>query len=273
MLESFKYVNHVGEVLEFGKDGLFANYNDLRDYEWQYDSNKNTISNFRKGVVQKTIPVVICADSEEEGLQKKNTFFEIMEKDAIAEQAGKIIIGDYYKECYVYASNKSEYLTDKRVLTTSLGIVGKGTWIKETRKDFIYTEEQAMTGKGYPYDYPYDYAIEGGNTGKLLNEHFAPCHFKISISGYALNPSIKIAGHTYKVNTTVEDKEILVIDSRNKSIILRKNNGDLVNQFSKRDKESYIFEKIPSGMSDVYWNSEYNFEITLFEERGEPKWI
>ena len=75
MLESFKYVNHVGEVLEFGKDGLCANSNDLRDYSWNYDSNKNRIENFRKGVVNKTIPVQIVANSEEEGLLKKNQLF------------------------------------------------------------------------------------------------------------------------------------------------------------------------------------------------------
>ena len=274
MLELFKYVNHVGEVLDFGKDGLFANANDLRDYSWNYDSDKNRIENFRKGVVNKTIPVVIMANSEEEGLQKKNQIFEIFEKDVIAEKQGKIIIGDYYMDCYIYASQKSEYLTHKNLLTTSIGVVGStGNWIKETRHEFIYSQAADTTGRGYEYGYEYDYAMGSGNTKKLTNEHFAPCHFIIKISGYALEPSITIANHVYKVNETIQNNEILTIDSRKKTIMLTKNNGVQVNLFNKRNKDSYIFEKIPSGNLNVYWNSEFNFEITLFEERGEPKWI
>lgn len=61
MLEQLKYVNHLGEVIEFGKKGTFANSNDLRDYEWTYDSSRNRAENFRKGVVSKTIPIVISA--------------------------------------------------------------------------------------------------------------------------------------------------------------------------------------------------------------------
>ena len=41
MLEQLRYVNHLGEVIEFGKKGLFANSNDLRDYEWTYDSDRS----------------------------------------------------------------------------------------------------------------------------------------------------------------------------------------------------------------------------------------
>lgn len=273
MLESFKYVNHVGEVLEFGKNGLFANSNDLRDYSWNYDSDKNRIENFRKGVVNKTIPVQIVAQSEEEGLMKKNQLFEVCEKDVIAEQAGKIIIGDYYLQCYVYASQKSEYLTHKNQLTTSISVVGStGNWIKETRHEFIYGESEDTTGRDYPHDYEYDYSAGAGNTNKLVNEHFAPCHFVMKISGYAFEPSITIADHIYKVNETVQANEILTIDSRKKTITLTKNNGVQVNLFGKREKSSYIFEKIPSGELQIYWNGEFNFEVTLYEERGEPKW-
>lgn len=274
MLESFKYVNHVGEVLEFGKDGLFANSNDLRDYSWNYDSNKNRIENFRKGVVNKTIPVQIVANSEEEGLLKKNQLFEIFEKDVIAEQAGKIIIGDYYLQGYVYASKKSEYLTNKNMLTTLISIVGDtGNWYKVTTQGFFHTDEPDPNGRGYEYGYEYDYAIGSGHTDIMTNNHFAPCDFIMTIKGYAHNPAVSINGHIYRVKDVVQEYETLTIDSKKKTIILTKNNGVEVNLFSKRDKSSYIFEKIPHGELQIYWNSGFDFEITLFEERGEPKWI
>lgn len=284
MLESFKYVNHVGEVLEFGKDGLFANANDLRDYSWNYDSDKNRIENFRKGVVNKTIPITIVANSEEEGTLKKNRIFEIFEKDVIAEQPGKIIIGDYYPDekridgyymqGYVYASQKSEYLTHKNLLTTSISIVcDKGDWYKVTTKEFIHEDIPDTTGRGYPYGYDYDYSMGNGYLNNIVNDHFAPCDFIMTISGYAFEPTVTIGNHIYRVWETVQANEVLTIDSKARTITLRKNNGVQVNLFSKRDRENYIFEKIPSGDLPVYWNSGFNFELTLFEERSEPKWI
>ena len=272
MLESFKYVNHVGEVLEFGKGGLFANANDLRVYSWLYDSDKNRIENFRKGVVNKTIPVQIVAQSEEEGLLKKNQIFEIFEKDVIAEQPGKIIIGDYYLQCYVYASKKSEYLTHKNLLTTSISVAGDTeNWIKETWKEFTYFDPTDGTGKGYEYGYEYDYSVGEGNMDTLFNGHFGSCDFIIKISGYAFEPAITIANHTYKVKETIQEGETLIINSKKKTVTLSRH-GVIDNCFAKRDRSSYIFEKIPSGNSTVYWNSGFNFEITLLEERGEPKW-
>ena len=274
MLEQAKYVNHLGEVIEFGKNGIFANSNDLRDYAWLYDSDKNRIENFRKGVVNKTIPFVIFAQSEEEGIALKNKIFEVFEKDVISGQFGKIFIGEYYMNCFITASTKTEYLTNKGLLNLSATIVSDtGNWIKETRQEFIYSESQDETGKGYEYGFEYDYAASSGNTNIINNSHFGSCDFIMKISGYAHEPSITIGDHTYKVNDTIQENEILTIDSKAKTIILTKNNGVQVNLFSKREKSSYIFDKIPSGNSKVYWNSGFNFELTLFEERSEPKWI
>jgi alginate O-acetyltransferase complex protein AlgI len=33
-----------------------------------------------------------------------------------------------------------------------------------------------------------------------------------------------------------------------------------------------VFEKIPSGNNIVVWDGNWGFDITLFEERSEPKW-
>jgi carbamate kinase len=72
----------------------------------------------------------------------------------------------------------------------------------------------------------------------------------------------------------IASNEHVTIDSTTKTVILTKGNGEQVNLFNLRNKESYIFEKIPSGMSIVSAsNDQIRFEITLLEERSEPKWI
>ena len=68
MLEKITYINHLNEVVEFGNGEIFANYNDLRNYDWSVISKNNKISGFKKGIVKKTLPIKIKAKTEEEGI-------------------------------------------------------------------------------------------------------------------------------------------------------------------------------------------------------------
>ena len=45
-----------------------------------------------------------------------------------------------------------------------------------------------------------------------------------------------------------------------------------ISKFSDRNRDDYIFEKIPSGSNDVSWDGAFGFDVTLLEERSEPKW-
>lgn len=120
-------------------------------------------------------------------------------------------------------------------------------------------------------DFAYNYASElHGNT--LNNAGFIGTNFRLIIYGACTTPTIYISGHRYQVNRIVEANEYLTIDSVEKTITLTKRNGEIVNCFNFRDRDSYIFEKIPSGSNVVSWNGDFGFDIVLIEERSEPKW-
>ena len=95
MLEKFKYINHLGETLEFGKYPLFVRENDMRDFAWDVETTNEKISGFTKGIVEKTIPLIIKCTSKEEGVEARNRVYEVIEKDVLAKQYGKICIGDF----------------------------------------------------------------------------------------------------------------------------------------------------------------------------------
>ena len=289
MIEKYKYVNHINETLNFGQDGLFANESDLRDYDWNSISANDRISEFNKGIVNKTIPVFIRCQSEEEGLELKNRLFEVIEKDVLVAQHGKMIVGDYYCKCFLKASKKSKYLVDKRLLKTSLTMTTDfPSWIKETTVVFRPTVSSGddnnqgsqlrsgiVLGKrnfDYNFDFPYDYTSEMLNK-TLNNTGFVASAFKMIIYGTCTNPTIHIAGHTYQVNVEVGENEYLSIDSLTKTIILTHYDGTEENVFNKRNKNSYIFQQIPSGQNVVTWDGYYGFDVILYEERSEPKWI
>jgi phage-related protein len=143
-------------------------------------------------------------------------------------------------------------------------------WIKETSTTHIMSNDD-NTGLDFPYDFNYDFKNEYVNR-KIINDGFMASNFILNIEGYAVNPTLFIGNHKYSVDVTVGVGEVLTIDSLNKTITLNKS-GELVNCFKNRCKDSYIFEKIPSGENVVSSdNEQLKFTLILIEERSEPKW-
>ena len=277
MLERFTYTNNFNETLEFGKDSLFVNENDLRDFAWDITSKNDKISGFKKGIVSKTIPIILKCYSETEGVQLRNRLFEVFEKDVLAKKHGRLQIGDYYLRCYITGSKKTQYLVDKGYMLVSATVqTDYPNWVKEVTSMFN-TEGGDSQGDGEFLDFPYDFSHDFKSSlvkSEINNTNFVNSDFIMTIFGYAQIPTIYVGGHRYAVNVVVDDDEYLTIDSVNKTIVLTKANGEQVNCFNDRNKDSYIFEKIPVGISTVIaLNQRIKFNITLLEERSEPKWI
>lgn len=271
MLEQFKYVNHLREVVEFGKGGIYANYNDLRDYQWSFSKVNSKISRFNKEIVSKKLPVIIQAPTEAEALTIKNRLFEVIEKDVLSGKYGMIVIGGYYYRCYITASKKSEYLISKRHLRVDLTVSSDcPVWVKETEVNFN-TATASDGGLNFPHDYAFDFT-NLMNAQNVNNTSFAGCNFRMVIYGACMNPTIIIGGNTYQVNCTVESGQYLTIDCAAKKVYLTKANGETVNQFNNRNKSYYIFEPIQPGINAVSWTGDLKFDVILLDERGEPKW-
>lgn len=272
MFESLKYKNHINEVIDFGKDGIYVNIGELHDYQWKTTSKGNMISKLSRGVQTRKLPVVIMCSTEEEGIVARNKLFEVVEKDVLAMKHGQIIIGNYYFKCYVTKSAKKDYVNSKRHMELTLTLSSDYPyWVNESLSTFGVSEQ---TGEGldYPFDFVFDYFTDISST-TLNNTSFVATNFKLIIYGACTNPAINIAGHMYQVDCTVGEGEYLTIDSTTKKIFVTKNDGTTVNCFNNRNKRSYAFEKIPAGKNAVTWNGDFGFDVILMEERSEPKWI
>ena len=274
MLEQLIYKNHVNEVFEFGKDGIFVNTNDLHDYEWTVTKKGNKIASLTYAVTKRKLPIVIMCDTEEKAVAAKNRLLEVAEKDVLAMQHGRIIIGDYYFKCFVTKSEKKEYLTSKRYMHLTLTLTTDFPfWVKESSLSFNVSNE--ADGSGVFLDYPFDYAFDfynGMSNQTLNNTGFVASNFRMIIYGACTNPTINIADHAYQVNCAVGEGEYLTIDSSSKKIFLTSNDGTVTNKFNSRNRNSYVFEKIPVGENVVTWDGDYGFQVILLEERSEPKW-
>ncbi len=272
MLEQLKYKNHVNEVFEFGKDGIFVDMNELHDYEWTVTKKGNRISSLDYAISKRKLPVVIICDTEAKGIAARNKLMEVVEKDVLAMKHGRIIIGDYYFRCFVTKSQKKNYLNTKRWMKITLTLTTDFPyWVKESTTAFGQNIKSGNEGTNldFAFDYPFDFA----STIKAVNNTgFVGSNFRLVVYGACTNPAVYIAGHLYQVNCDVASNEYLTIDSVSKKIYLTANDGTITNVFKSRNKESYIFEKIPPGENAVIIEGEYGVDITLLEERSEPKW-
>lgn len=275
MLEQLVYKNHLGEVFEFGKDGIFVNTSDLHDYEWQVNTRGNKISSFSYGTQTRTLPVIIICASAEEGIAARNRLFEVCEKDVLAFKQGEIILGGYSFRCFVTKSAKKDYLVAGRYMTADLTLTSDyPVWTKETVFTFVPVTATETASEYLDYqglDFPYDY-FSTFTAQSLSNDSFAEANFKLRVFGACSNPSVTIGGHTYQVNCTLEDGQYLTVDSLNKRIFVTKNDGSTVNAFNLRSREDYIFQKIPAGINTVSFSGNFSFDVILLEERSEPKW-
>ena len=272
MLENFIFENHLGQKLIGLENGVYLNSNDLRDYSWNYDTLNGRISRFYKSMKNRKIPLIVYCDSDEKAVDIKNRLFELSETDIEAKKPGKIYIGDYYLNGYITESKKSDYNLKKRLCRIELTFTSEDDkWYSMKKHTFVSGDDEAISIGGNT-DYPYDYALplKGRN---IVCDTVNKSAFQLLIYGEAVNPSVIIGGHTYAINGSVGKGETLLIDSLTKTITLTTAYGTQINWFDKRNREQYIFEPIPAGQNAVSWLGTFGFDLTVIEQRSEPKWI
>ena len=279
MLENFIFENHLGMRFEGLPNGVYLKANELRNYAWDYEAINNRISRFFHSINQRKLPLARCCASKEEADEVKNRLLDVAEADIVAVLPGRIYVGDYYTTGYITESKKSNYRITGRYCNVDLVLTSeKRTWNRETL--YVFNGKTmtgpdggtAVAGLDYPYDYAYDYTT-ATVTRQIASDSVRSSNFRILIYGEATDPAIMINGHVYRVYGRIKPGETLLIDSLNKTIVLTTATGSKVNWFANRDRQSYIFEPIPAGMSSLLYNGEFKFDLTVIEERSEPKWI
>lgn len=276
MLDSFIYENHLGQRFIGLDNGVYLNYNDLRDYSWSYDTINSKISRFYRPMTSRKLPLVVAGKNEDQAIAARNRLLDLAEADIEARLPGKIFIGEYYTNGFITGSSKTNYLMSKRICNITLTFTSDDpAWYREKIYPFFSTADSMGTTVGgtseYPYDYPYDYAVALVGQ-RIVADSASESAYRLRIFGAATDPAIVISGHTYAVKGNIGGGESLLIDSLTKTITLTTATGEKENWFDKRSRENYIFKGIPPGDNVVSWSGDFGFELTVIEKRSEPKW-
>ena len=132
MLENFIYENHLGQRFIGLDNGVYLNYNDLRDYSWSYDTINSKISRFYRPITSRKLPLVVCGNTEDQAIAAKNRLLELAETDIAAKLPGRIYVGEYYTIGYITGSAKGNYLITKRLCSINLTFTSDDpTWYRD----------------------------------------------------------------------------------------------------------------------------------------------
>lgn len=275
---ALKYVNSRGEEVDFGGKDYNHEGNEMRSHEWKYEISNGKVKRFYKEPVERNISIWIDSWLESVGFNQRDRLIEVAEYDIRNNVSGRFWAGDYYTDGNVIASEPSGYIVDGRVMVTSNTVLlPRPDWYRDHTYQFYI---DATPGGGewldYPYDYPYDYKAMPPSRS-LTNPSTFSTEFTLTVFGPAKNPTVQIGQNTYQVMYEIARGDRLVIDSRKREIYVIEVTGRMVDVFGYRKKGSvgsgsYIFEKIPTGYSNVVIDNSFGFDLTIHEEGSVPRW-
>ena len=271
------YENHAGERIDLNSENIILQYQEFFNYSWDAATRNRKIKGFKRDSATLPVTVAVTAETEEEYLQIIEEFYRIIEKDILAVVPGKLYIDEQYLNCYISGDIKQDAFKGILFQVKNLTLVTDFPyWIKETTYQYLPEKpnqvEYTTLEKGILFPkFPFDFYSEKGEK-TLFNPSFKGSNFILTIYGFAENPQITIAGHPYRVETTVYEGERLVIDSIKGTVKKIGRLGEITDCYNARGKQKRVFQKIPPGMNTFQWSGGFGVDITLFDERSEPKW-
>ena len=268
---SGKRYNLVGSVMRATSGGF-------HNYKWNPKTKEREFGDRLYGFTKESATydmTLTLRGSLDERKKYLNELHDSFEHDIITKTPGTIYYGDYYIEAYIISSDTG--VSDEVVYRSvcQVGIYCEYPfWRKRIKNAYAGVTNQIINTEGldYPYDYVFDFTNSVYNQ-KIVVPGEIPASFQMIIYGGCENPTISIGDLTYSVNISLLTGEYLVIDTIKKKITKYKNNGEEVNAFNERDRDSDFFEKIPAGTHSVAWSGGFGFDIILIIERSEPEWI
>lgn len=254
----------------------FIRIKDAKFHTWEFKpegtelTNGFRVSKMRKQAATYQIKLIVRGNPVARAATL-DALHDDFENDVRHMQTGKIVWGNWYADGYVVASETVPHNDVGRWTENTVDFyVPSGYWLKETKHSFTKASRPATGFLEFPYDFPYDFTPPVASADTWDSGSSFASDFKLVVKGPVTNPRITINGHVYLVNVLVDIYETLTIDSRNKTVEVT-NYGIPQNAFDARGKEQSVFEKIPAGILTLEWGA-FDFDLTLYEERSEPKW-
>lgn len=272
MLRRIKYVSGTGyESIELNADGIYSGLpSALVSREWSYDKGANSIANAARELRKVSVNVALMDEAQADFLRR------VCDRDVRNNTPGSLFVGEWSQRAFVVSCDADDVFGGSH--SAKLGVVLlDGVWRKPNTVSFLPPSAVSGAYLDLPYNLPYDLAAMAA-ADSVTASPWGESPIKLTIYGAATSPYIVAGGNLYKVAADIPAGGHMVVDSIAKTVRIVSATGDVTDAFGKavrgtgKGGGSYIFQPLPAGTSSVSWDGSFGFDLTWFEEEGEPPW-
>ena len=275
-MHRLSYISGTGaaEVCLDCRSALAGTAEGVRGREWGYSIGCRSIAAATRAARECSMSVTFLDLSVADELRR------LADRDVAMATPGTLAIDGWSQRAYITAADPSS-ISRAHMAAKLTVVLLDGVW----RKGHTVAFEQltATSGDGefldLPYDLPYDLGVPSTRRCVDVGE-WGAAPLRFVVYGPCVNPAVRIDGNWYRVDVTVPDGGYLVVDplATPRSVTLVAADGSTTDVFAKARRGNgsgsgeYIFQPASPGVHEVEWDRSFGFDITWYEEEGEPPW-
>ncbi|WP_333790044.1 hypothetical protein [Parolsenella catena] len=275
-MHRLSYISGTGaaEVCLDCRSALAGTAEGVRGREWGYSIGYRSIAAATRAARECSLSVTFLDLAVADELRR------LADRDVSRATPGTLTIDGWAQRAYVTKAEPSSISRDHAAICLTVVLLD-GVWRKGHTVSF--EPLTATQGDGdsldLPYDLPHDLGAPSARSYIDVGE-WGAAPLKLTIYGPCTNPAVRIDGNWYRVDATVPDGGYLVVDplAVPRSVTLVNADGSTVDAFPKAHRGDglgsgeYIFQPASAGTHEVYWDKSFGFDLTWYEEEGEPPW-
>ncbi len=275
-MHRLSYISGTGaaEVCLDCRSALAGTAEGIRGREWGYSIGYRSIAAATRAARECSLSVTFLDLAVADELRR------LADRDVAMATPGTLAIDGWSQRAYITAAEPSS-ISRAHMAAKLTVVLLDGVW----RKGHTVAFEQltATSGDGefldLPYDLPYDLGVPSTRRYVDVGE-WGAAPLRFVVYGPCVNPAVRIDGNWYRVDVTVPDGGYLVVDplATPRSVTLVAADGSTADAFAKARRGNgsgsgeYIFQPASPGVHEVEWDRSYGFDLTWYEEEGEPPW-
>ena len=273
------YEGSDGSRIDLMGDGIYAqDPENLTANKWEYSTISGVnglgrVKRFYKDTQEAKLNLDIMADNADEFNQIMYKLHRTFDRDIRRMKPGKLWWNDFCKEVFAVETSQNEFDELFEAVNREVTFISVYPyWVRRITYQYGTNITNVDAGLDYDHDYDFDYGMEE-ITEVIQNDCIDAANFEMKFYGPIENPSVTVGGHEYEVLTTLAEGDYVTVNSLTKKILQYDAYGNVENVFHLRNRDSYIFQKIPEGETAIARSKDHMLDITIFDERGEPEWI
>ncbi len=275
-MRRLSYISGTGaaEVCLDCRSALAGTAEGVRGREWGYSIGYRSIAAATRAARECSLSVTFLDLAVADELRR------LADRDVAMATPGTLAVDGWSQRAYITAADPSS-ISRAHMAAKLTVVLLDGVWRKGHTVAFELLTAAAGDGEflDLPYDLPHDLGVP--STRRYVDiAGWGAAPLRFTVYGPCVNPAIRIDGNWYRVDVTVPDGGYMVVDplATPRSVTVVGPDGSVTDAFAKARRGDglgggeYIFQPASPGTHEVEWDRSFGFDLTWYEEEGEPPW-